>query len=178
MLPTGLQIRLTNGLKHEEVPAANVVGYIPWLSRLSPGQRILASASCSGPPVQERVLYPSADENAGGVAVMLETARVVRDLELVPKRTLVFAAFDQGGGSHFVDSPALPTQRSDIRTAVILYGTGAGEKRLARLDAGSGPAPAFDKSARRIGVPTKECPDMTAPATVIRWSIDLARLWW
>ncbi len=156
MLPTGLRVRLTYGLVYEEVPALNVVGYIPGLDMESRGERILVAATYTGPPPQDGVIYPGADENASGVSVMLETARLLHDLELVPKRTVVFAAFDEGGGSQFVNSPALPTERSDVWTAVILHGLGAGEPRLARLEAGSGLARAFDQGARRFGVRTEK----------------------
>jgi peptide/nickel transport system permease protein len=156
VLHTGLQVRVTYGLVYEEVSATNVVGYIPGLDLESQGERILVFATYTGPPLQDGAVYPGADENASGVAVMLETARLLHDLELIPKRTVVFAAFDEGGGNHFVDHPVLPTGRSDIWTAVILHGVGAGEPRLARLEAGSGPARAFDQSARRFGVRTDE----------------------
>jgi len=155
MLPTGLRVRLTYGLVYEEVSATNVVGYIPGMDRESRGERILVAATYAGPPPRDGVVYPGADENASGVAVMLETARLLHDLEWVPKRTVVFAAFDEGGGSRFVNDPVLPTTRSDIWTAVILHGLGAGEPRLARLEAGTGPARAFDQSARRFGVRTE-----------------------
>jgi hypothetical protein len=102
------------------------------------------------------VIIPGADENASGVAVMLETARLLHDLEFVPKRTVVFAALDEMGGSEFVIFPALPTSRSDIWTVVILHGVGAGEPRLARLEAGSGLARAFDQGARRFGARTEK----------------------
>jgi hypothetical protein len=156
MLPTGLRIRLTYGLVYEEVPATNVVGYIPGLDMESRGERILVAATYTGPPPQDGVICPGADENASGVAVMLETARLMHDLDFIPKRTVVFAALDEMGGSEFVIYPALPTGPSDLWTVVILHGLGAGEARLARLEAGSGLARAFDQGARRFGVRTEE----------------------
>jgi hypothetical protein len=42
---------------------------------------------------------------------------------------------------------------------VIIHGIGAGEPHLARLEAGSGLANAFDQSARRFGVRTRDLPD-------------------
>jgi peptide/nickel transport system permease protein len=156
VLPTGLQVRLTCGLVYEDVPATNVIGYIAGLDQESQGERVLLVAGYTGPPPRDGAIYPGADENASGVAVMLETARLLHDLELVPKRTVVFAAFDQGGGNHFVNTPALPTERSDIWTAVILHGVGAGEPRLARLEAGAGPARTFDESARRFRLRTQQ----------------------
>jgi hypothetical protein len=87
---------------------------------------------------------------------MLETARLMHDLEFIPKRTVVFAALDEMGGSAFVMHPALPTTRSDIWTVVTLHGLGAGEPHLSRAETGTGPAHAFDQSARRFGVRAKE----------------------
>ncbi len=156
MLHTGLEVRLTVGLVYEEITATHVVGYIPGLDMESRGERILVAATYTGPPPQDGAIFPGADENASGVAVMLETARLMHDLEFVPKRTVVFAALDEMGGSEFVIFPALPTSRSDIWTVVILHGVGAGEPRLARLEAGSGLARAFDQGARRFEARTEK----------------------
>jgi len=114
------------------------------------------AATYTGSPLRDGVVYPGADENASGVAVLLETARLLHDLEFVPKRTVVFAAFDEMGGSEFVIYPALPTTRSDVWTVVLLDGVGAGEPILARLEAGPGLARAFEQSARRFGARTGE----------------------
>jgi len=149
-------VKLTYGLVYEEMPATNVIGYIPGLDIDSRGERILVAATYTGASPKNRAIYPGADENASGVAVMLETARLMHDLEFVPKRTVVFAAFDEMGGSEFVMHPALPTTRSDIWTVVTLHGVGAGEPYLTRSETGTGPAHAFDQSARRFGVRTEE----------------------
>jgi hypothetical protein len=156
ILHTGLQVRVTYGLVYEEIPANNVVGYIPGLDMESRGERILVAATYTGPPPQDGEIFPGADENASGVAVLLETARLLNDLEFVPKRTVVFAVFDEMGGSEFVIYPALPTTRSDVWTVVILDGVGAGEPLLAQLEAGTGLAHAFEQSARRFGARTEE----------------------
>jgi len=155
-LHTGLQVKLTYGLVYEESPAMNIIGYIPGLDMESRGERILVAATYTGASPQDGAIYPGADENASGVAVMLETARLLHDLEFIPKRTVVFAALDEMGGSEFVMHPPLPTTRSDIWTVVTIHGLGAGQPRLARSETGSGPAHAFDQSARRFGVRTEE----------------------
>ena len=149
VLRTNLRVRLTVGLVYEESPATNVIGYIAGMDLGSRGERVLVAATYGQG-------YPGADENASGVAAMLEMARLLQELEFIPKRTIAFAAFDEGGGSRFVNSPAMPTTRSDVWTTVILHGLGAGETQLARLEAGSGLARAFDQSARRLGVRTRE----------------------
>ena len=149
VLHTGLQVRLTVGLVYEESPATNVIGYIAGMDVESRGERVLVAATYGQG-------YPGADENGSGVAAMLEMARLLQELEFIPKRTIAFAAFDEGGGSRFVDSPAIPTTRSEVWTTVILHGLGAGETQLVRLESGPGLARAFDQSARRLGVRTRE----------------------
>jgi hypothetical protein len=149
VLHTGLRVRLTVGLVYEESPATNVIGYIAGMDVESRGERVLVAATYGQG-------YPGADENGSGVAAMLEMARLLQELEFIPKRTIAFAAFDGGGGTRFVESPAIPTTRSEVWTTVILHGLGAGETQLARLESGSGLARAFDQSARRLGVRTRE----------------------
>jgi hypothetical protein len=87
---------------------------------------------------------------------MLEVARLWRDLGFEPKRTVVFAAFDEGGGDYFINHTPFSINPSDAWTIVILQGVGAGGSRLARLEVGSGLARAFDQSARRFDVRTEE----------------------
>ncbi|MGD2143133.1 MAG: ABC transporter permease subunit [Anaerolineae bacterium] len=151
-----LRVRLTYGLVYEEVPATNVIGYIAGMDRTNQAERILVAASYTGQPPRGGTAFGGADENASGVAVMLETARLLHDLGTVPKRTVAFAALDEVGGSYFVGAPALPTRPSNTWTTVILHGLAAGEPRLARLEVGSGFSRAFDQSARRFGVRTQE----------------------
>jgi hypothetical protein len=143
------------GLDYQEIVATNVVGYIPGVDASSRGERILVAASYAPQPRGDGVIPPGADENASGVAVMLETARLLHDLELIPKRSIVFAALDEGGGARFVSSSGFPSDRSNVWTAIVLHGVGAGGARLARAEAGSGLARVFDQSARRFGLRTE-----------------------
>ncbi|MGD8624774.1 MAG: ABC transporter permease subunit [Anaerolineae bacterium] len=145
---TGLQVRVGAGLTYYESEGANVVGYIAGMDRESRGARILVAANYGHG-------YPGADENASGVAAMLEIARTLQEMEFIPKQTIVFAALDDGGGFQFVSRPPLPTSRSEVWTTVLLQGIGAGEERLGRLGSGSGLARAFDQSARRLGARTE-----------------------
>lgn len=163
-LETDLWVRVNVGVDYEELAGANVVGYFPAADRTTEGDRILVVTSYTGPhppkqdeeSLQGEVIYPGADDNASGVAVMLEIARLWHDLGFEPKRTVVFAAFDERGEFHFVNHSPFPISPSDTWTTVALYGVGAGSPQLARLEAGSGLARAFDQSARRFGVHTEE----------------------
>jgi ABC-type dipeptide/oligopeptide/nickel transport system permease subunit len=149
VLHTDLRVRLTYGLVYEESRGTNVVGYIAGEDLESRGQRILVAANYDGDS-------SGADQNASGVAAMLEMARMLQEIEFFPKRTIVFAAFDDGGDFDFVIRPYLPTKRSDLWTTVIVDGIGAGEARLTRIEVGSGLARTFDQSARRFGVRTTD----------------------
>jgi hypothetical protein len=153
---TGVQVRLRYGLTYQEAEAVNVVGYIPGLDRTSQGERVLLTAVYTGRSPDEGVIYPGADENASGVAVLLETARWLHDLDWIPKRTVVFAAFGEGGGGYFVNHPALPTRPSDVWTTVSIRGLAAGARYMARAAIGAGLDRAFDQSARRFGVRTTQ----------------------
>ena len=151
-----LQARLEVALYYEETTAVNVVGYLPAADIQTEGDRVFVAATYTGPTPFGDSYYPGADEDASGVAVMLETLRLWREEGFEPKRTVVFAALDEVGGYHFAHFPILPTDPEDNWTAIILTGLGAGEDRLARLESGSGLAQTFDDSARRFGASTEE----------------------
>jgi hypothetical protein len=131
------------------------VGYLPAADRQTEGDRVLLVATYSGPPPLNGVTYPGADDNASGVALMLEIGRLLRDLDFEPKRTVVFAAVDKGGDRFLGNYPVLPTGPGDSWTAIIVDGVGAGNDRLAHREAGSGLTQAFDESARRFRVRTE-----------------------
>ena len=147
-LDTGLQVRLASGLIYKEAEGLNVVGYIAGMDVERRGERILVAANYGHG-------YPGADENASGVAVMLEMARTLQQMEFNPKRTIVFAALDDGGGYRFVSAPPLPTSRSEVWTTLILSGVGVGGSKLARAEASPGLARTFDQSAHQFGVRTE-----------------------
>jgi hypothetical protein len=154
-VPTGLQIRLTYGLTYDEMRATNIVGYVPGVDVSKRGDRILLAASYADIASGEGVIPLGADVNGSGIAVLLETARLLQDLEMTPKRSIAFAALDEGGGARFVQSSGFPNDRSNLWTVVEIEGIGAGEPRLARAESGSGLARAFDQSARRFRVRTQ-----------------------
>ena len=85
----------------------NVIGYIPGSgaqTRLPSGesldsQVIIVSAYYDGLGVgPDGTLYPGANDNASGVATMLEIARLLKEGEYEPKKTIVFVAWT--GGEH------------------------------------------------------------------------------
>jgi hypothetical protein len=102
----------------------NVIGVLPGTKPELAGQAALLTAhydhlGFGWPDVRagdEGRLYPGADDNASGVAVMLELAKVL-STGAPPQRTLVFVAFtgeEAGrlGSRHYVDHPAFPLDKT------------------------------------------------------------------
>jgi hypothetical protein len=80
------------------------------------GQWILLSAHFDHLGVKNGVLYPGADDNASGVAMLLEVAERLALQGQKPKRTIVFVAFDQEetgllGSRHFAMHPPRELQK-------------------------------------------------------------------
>jgi aminopeptidase N len=102
------------------VSLRNVVGVLPGTKAEWAGQSALLTAhydhlGLGWPDVHkgdEGMLHPGADDNASGVAVLLELAKAIVSGE-EPQRTLVFVAFageEAGllGSRHYVEHPTFP----------------------------------------------------------------------
>lgn len=155
-IDTDYRLRLTFGLNYELTPQVNVVGYIPGSDIRVQTNRVLVVAPYSGSGSPATALSPGADENASGVAIMLEVLRQWAEQDYIPERTVAFAAFDESGGLNFLDNPILPTGGNETWTTVILYGLGAGDERIARVAVAGAPEKMFDDSARRMGSKTSD----------------------
>jgi peptide/nickel transport system permease protein len=152
---TSMNIRISIGLTYDVIPAVNIVGYVPGVDVRVQTQRILVAVPYTGLSPQNGTIFPGADENASGVAVMLEVLRLWQEQEFQPKRTVVFAALDEVGGRYFIDNPILPSTGSETWTTIIIYGVGAGGEKLARVDERAALSRAFDQSARKMGIQTE-----------------------
>ena len=112
-----------------------------------PGTEIGAtSARCSGAPTRSSAtsgsssrahfdhlgirggkLYPGADDNASGVAMMLEVARCVAKAPGPPKRSIMFIGFDLEeaglyGSRYFVAHPPVPLERVALFVTADMIG--------------------------------------------------------
>jgi hypothetical protein len=101
------------------LPANNVIGILPGANPALNGQALIISAhydhlGFGWPDVRAGAkgqLHPGADDNASGVAVMLELARLMADTK--PERSVIFAAFageEAGlvGSRHYVRAAQAP----------------------------------------------------------------------
>jgi hypothetical protein len=101
-----------------ETPGQNVGAK---LVGADPGLRdewIIVAAHYDHLGVRNGVLYPGADDNASGVAMMLEAARCLSAAEgdARPRRSVMFVGFDLEevalfGSRHFIRNPPVPIER-------------------------------------------------------------------
>jgi len=128
--------------------AANVVGILPGSNPALEGQSAVLGAHADHlgrgwPDVHagdEGKVHPGADDNASGVAVMLELARVLAAGER-PPRTVVFVAFtgeEAGrlGSKHYAAHPARPMARVEGMINLDTVGR-LGSQRITVLGTGT-----------------------------------------
>jgi hypothetical protein len=141
-LPTGMTAHLSVEMSEPlEVEAVNVLGYIPGSDPVLSREIILVGAHydhvgddpdgviCAGVPVAEMAIgdesceripgwqYSGANDNAAGVGVLLEIARLWHESGYQPKRTVVFAAWaaqeaGEIGSRFYVEHPAMPLENT------------------------------------------------------------------
>jgi Zn-dependent M28 family amino/carboxypeptidase len=95
-----------------KINGANVIGLCPGKDRSLPV--FVVSAHYDHLGIRDGVIYPGADDNASGVAVLLEVAAYCRQHPF--RRSMVFAAFDAeegglNGARAFVASPPIAKDR-------------------------------------------------------------------
>jgi hypothetical protein len=126
---------------------------------------ILVLAQYDSPPIgPEGAVYPAANDNASGVALMLETARVINESDYQPYKTFLFVAHSGEGleGGEYATEPdvaRLLQARSglsglELEAIVQLRGVGGGAGRRLEISAGGSLrlAELFESSARSMGV--------------------------
>ena len=94
-------------------------------------QWIVVSAHYDHLGIQGGELYPGADDNASGVAMMLEVARALARGPERPRRSLMFLGFDQEeiglyGSRYFVEHPPAPLDRLALFLTADMIGRALG----------------------------------------------------
>ncbi len=148
----------------------NVIGYIPGTGSDTVGRQgrsmdndvIMVSAYYDGSGMgPDGTLYPGANDNASGVAAMLEIARVMKEGNFQPKKTVIFVAWS--GGDRFqglnVDN-AMNAKTGflnlNVEAVIELSGVGAGAGKGIAIDQGTSfrMVTVFQQAAQKIGVST------------------------
>jgi hypothetical protein len=170
-IPVDVHVSMqVEGTLQDKVPAAHVIGHLPGQSDSRYGgintQAIVVLAQYDSPPISpEGAFHPAANDNASGVATMVQVVRTMRETGYQPYRTFLFIAYSseglEGGEpvspsdvDKFLQAKTGFAAGLEIEAIVHLQGLGAGEddtltisatgsRRLARL---------FEDSARLMGV--------------------------
>ncbi|MDE0625957.1 MAG: M20/M25/M40 family metallo-hydrolase [Bryobacterales bacterium] len=121
-LASSLRIRLSVDVEHERATVSNVAAYLPGST---PDYVVLGAhydhlglgGENSLSPSSVGKVHPGADDNASGVAAILEFARTRSARGEEPRHGLLFLAFAAEeigllGSGHWVDNPTLPLENA------------------------------------------------------------------
>ncbi|NPV75567.1 MAG: ABC transporter permease subunit [Anaerolineae bacterium] len=166
----GQQVRIVlQGMQEETDTIYDVIGFIPGNAGTAnpvTGQKldaqvILISAYYDGRGQDPGgVIYPAANDNASGVAMMLEIARLLIEGNYKADKTIVFAAWGEGErGKSFSVTNTMGAKIgfSDLTVEAVieLSGVGAGDGKEIAIGQGSSYrlVSLFQEAARKTGVP-------------------------
>jgi hypothetical protein len=170
-LPTPVSVSMeVHGTVKEREPVRHVLGNWTGVSDSRYGglnnQMIVVMAQYDTPPrTPDDSYYAGANDNASGVAVMLEAIRAMKESGYQPYRTFLFVAYageGQEGGEwvyppdteRFLEAKKGFAQNFDIEAVVDLRGAGAGEGNGLLISAGGSMrlADLFQESANQMGI--------------------------
>lgn len=168
---TGVEASLhIDGTVHDRVPVRHVIGNWIGVSDSRYGglnnQMVVVMAQYDNPPpTPDEAAYPGANDNASGVAVMLEAIRAIQASEYQPYRSFLFVAYAGEGleGGEPVNPPDVErfleaklgfSTNFDIEGVVDLRGVGSGEGDRLLISAGGSMrlADLFERAADQMNV--------------------------
>lgn len=168
VIPTGVLAQGTLDLvKHERVPVQDVIALWPGASPQEDQNLILVMAPYDGLGVgPSGEVFAGANGGASGVAVMLEILRSWKEMGYEPAKSVMFAAFVQGGYP-YGQAPEQPLNPLDLVTARPAHANAWNVEAIIYLDALAGPASGlqvhtagyerqaklFQRAGRSVGVP-------------------------
>ncbi len=156
----GVTVRVRVALESESRRTANVIGIIPGRDPVRSRETVVIGAHYDHLGVVRGQVYPGADDNASGTAVVVGLARAFARVAAVrpPARTLVFALFSGEeigllGSEHYVRHPARPI----ASTVGMVNFDEVGRMRDRRveiggLDSGDGLRPLVDDATAGLGL--------------------------
>jgi hypothetical protein len=123
--------------------AANVIGVLPGRDRVLAAEAVVIGAHWDHDGRVEGVVYPGADDNASGVAVVVGLARAFARTGGVARTLVVvfFGAEELGllGSRHYLSAPAVPLEHTVAMLNFDQVGRlGAGRVHVGGVDSASG----------------------------------------
>ncbi len=131
-LPLGLKARLEIPLSvPETVETANVLGLLPGSDPVLGQEVIILGAHYDHVGDDPDRRFAGANDNASGVGVLLEMARLWQETGYRPRRSVLFAAWGaqepgEKGSRYYVDNPVLPLDKTVAMLQLDAVGGGSG----------------------------------------------------
>ena len=132
--PLATSVKMAVSIQKRELEARNVLGLLPGTDPQHKDEIVVISAHYDHVGRNpDGTVYNGANDNASGVAVMLEIARLWQEQGFQPARSVLFAAWDgeeRGwlGSTYYVENPVYPL---DHTVALLnLDMTGVGDEKL------------------------------------------------
>jgi hypothetical protein len=154
---TGARVELDVELTRDQLRAANVIGVLPGADPALAREAVVIGAHYDHLGRDGAAVYPGADDNASGTALVLGLARSFAAAR--PPRTLVFILFageELGllGSAHFVGKPTVvPVDRLAAMLNFDMVGRLAGRPVfVAGVDTGAGFRPLVEAAGRDVGL--------------------------
>ena len=173
IIPTGKTVTMeVEGTIHDDEEVVNVIGHLPGLNAQLDEQLIVIMAQYDSPPViQGQTPSDAANNNASGVAVLLELIRTLQESGYQPNKTFLFVAYageGMEGGEWAVPevSKLLQTKYGfstafDVEAVIEIRGVGAGsgDGLITSTEGSLRLVELFESSANRLGVSLERAED-------------------
>jgi len=139
----------------------NVGGWLPGTDASLRDEFLIVSAHFDHLGVRNGKVFPGADDNASGVAMLLELARVFGSAKLKPRRSVAFVGFDLEerllwGSRWFAAHPPRPLNKLALFVTADMIGRSLGDLDLPTVFVlGSEHAPLLQQTLDTVDIPEK-----------------------
>lgn len=126
----GQKIKITAETKyHPDAQACNVVGLIEGSDPVLKDEVIILGGHLDGQGQMKDVMFPSALDNASGVADILGAAKAFAQSEVKPKRSILFILIGGEecglyGSKYYADHPLFPVEKTKLMINLDMVGNG------------------------------------------------------
>ncbi|WP_340112003.1 M28 family peptidase [Maribellus mangrovi] len=130
--PANQTVKITAKTKyHPDAKACNVVGMIEGSDPNLKDEVIIVGGHLDGQGQMGDVMFPSALDNASGVADILAAAKAFAQLEVKPKRSILFILIGGEecglyGSKQYTDQPLFPVEKTRMMINLDMVGNGTG----------------------------------------------------
>jgi hypothetical protein len=171
-IDTSVKVNIAGEIE-QRFPVKHIIGYLPGTSGAQGcttclgSQLIVVLAQYDAPPPgPDGEIYPASNNNASGVATMLETVRVIQETDYQPYKSFLFIAYSgegQDGGEYVFDPDVNRFLQArtgftnfDLEAIIRIRGVGAGDGNRLVITAGGSLrlADLFEEAAKRVGTRT------------------------